>query len=812
VRIPLSWLRELVAVDLPAEQVADILTLGGLEVEAIEHPTGGTRGVVVAEVLEVARIEGSDKLHLVRVTDGSDTHEVVAGASNFRPGDRVPAALPGAVLPGGFEVGRRKLFGHVSNGMLASPRELGVGDDHAGIWVLDADAPLGADVSTLLDLDDPVLVLEVTPDRGYGLSVAGVARDVAALTGATLTLPEADAAPAVGPSGVAVVVADPARCRRFDARRLEGLEPRPAPAWAQRRLAAAGMRPISALVDATNIAMLETGHPAHAYDLDRLAGPRLEVRYARAGERLVTLDGVERACDPDDLVIADADGPVGFAGVMGGERTEVGPATRTVVLEVASFDPRAVLRTARRHQLLTEASKRFEKTVPAETVAWGAARCAHYLVAFGGGAVTGRDDVYPGPRSRPVIHLRPARARSVLGLDLDDAEQGALLERIACTVERADGALAVVPPAYRPDLEIEADLFEELARLHGYDNVPETVPASGQAGGRTPEDEAVRAVRRALAGGGWTEVLVLPFIGEADLEALELAAGDRRRQTIALVNPLSKEESALRTTLLPGLVRALRRNVNRQVGDVAVFEVGRCFLTPTDADPGAPGSPPHVDVDEVPLPAEPLTLGFAACGQFEAPRHDRAARPVDVYDVLGAVDLVRRALGRPALEAVPTEERPFHSGRAARLRLEGRDVGVVGELHPRIVAAFEVPPRTVVGEVRLDRIVGGGAQPAQPLAPSALPRARFDVAVLVAESVPAAAVEAAVRAGAGTRLSECRLFDVFRGPQIGAGRKSLAYALRLDDPERQLTDDDVSAAIEGVAAAVTRRVGGELRR
>lgn len=811
-RVPLSWLREVVEVDLGADEIAEVLTMGGLEVEAILRPTGGTRGVVVAEVVEVAPIEGSDKLHRAVVRDGREEHEIVAGASNFSAGDKVPAALPGAVLPGGLEIGRKTLFGHVSDGMLASQRELGVGDDHSRIWVLDADAPVGADVTEWLDLDDPVLVLEVTPDRGYGLSVVGVARDVAALTGAPLRVPAGDEAPDVGASGVPVEIDDPRRCRRFDARRLEGVAVRASPAWAQRRLAAAGMRPLSSIVDATNLAMLETGHPAHAYDLARLAGPRIEVRDARAGERLTTLDGVERACDPDDLVIADADGPVAFAGVMGGAGSEVGTETTTLLLEVASFDPRAVLRTARRHQLLTEASKRFEKTVPAETVSWGAGRCVHYLTAFGGGAVAGRDDTYPGESERPAIHLRPARARSVLGLGLTAPEQTRLLEAIACEVATRGEGLEVTPPAYRPDLVIEADLFEELARLHGYERVPETVPSSGRAGGRSPEDAAVREVRRALAGAGWTEVLALPFVAEEDAAALELPDGDRRRGAIALVNPLSKEESVLRTTLVPGLLRAVRRNVNRQVHELAVFEVGRCFLPPTDREPGASPGPPHADVDGIVLPAEPLVLGLAACGDFDEPRHDRPGRTADVYDLLGAADVVRLAVGLPPLEVVPSDERPFHPGRAARLRLDGRDVGALGELHPRVAAAFEVPARTLVGELRLDRITAGGVRPAEPAAPSALPGARFDVAVVVGEGVRAADVEAAVRAGAGERLTECRLFDVFRGAQIGEGRRSLAYRVRLDDPGVQLTDDDVAAAIERIAEQVAWRFGGELRR
>ena len=806
-RVPLSWLNEYVDPGLAPEALADLLTVGGLAVEGIHRPTAGTRGVVITEVLDAAKIEGSDKLHLVHVTDGSETHEIVCGASNYGPGDRVAAALPGAVLTGSFEIGRKKLFGHTSNGMLASARELGVGDDHAGIWILDQDAPVGEDLTDWLGLDDTVLELEITPDRGYALSILGIARDIAALTGAELRLPEVPEFTGGSDTGVPVLIEDASLCSRFDARRIEGVVQRRSPAHVQRRLVAAGMRPISAIVDATNLSMLETGHPAHAYDLQLLAGPRIEVRTAHAGETFTTLDGVERSCTDDDLVIADEEGLVGFAGAMGGERTEVSDATTTVLLEVASFNPARVLRTARRHQLLTEASKRFEKTVPAATVPFGAARCAQLITELAGGRVVARDDSGGDPAPPERIVLRPERARSLLGVDVSDDEQVALLAKIDCEADRDGDGFKVQPPPWRPDLRIEEDLYEEIARLYGYDRIAESVPSSGQVGGRSPRDEAVRAVRRAVATSGWSEALLLPFFAEGDVDALHLAAGDRRRDLITLVNPLSKEESALRTTLLPGLLRALRRNVNRQITDVAMFEVGRVFLPPTDDDPGAPGGPA-----DVALPAEPLMLALAASGNFEPARHDHQARAVDVYDLLGVVEVIRATVGLPAVEVVPTDEQPYHPGRAARLRLDGRDVGVVGELHPRVIAALELPERTVAGELRLDHLTAGGLQPARPQAQSALPGARFDVAVIVAADMPASRVEAVVHGAAGERVTSCVLFDVFSGSQVGEGRKSLAYALQLDDPERQLTDADVTEAIERIAAAVERDLGGQLRR
>lgn len=808
-RIPLSWLAEFV--DLTGttpEGLAETLTFGGLEVEAVRRPTSGTRGVVVAEVRAAAPVPGSDKLILVEAFDGQRSWEIVCGASNFGVGDRVPAALPGATLPGGLQIGAKRLMGVTSNGMLASARELGVGDDHRGIWVLDGDAPLGADLNEWLDLEDAVLDLEVTPDRGYALSLHGVARDIAALTGAALHLPEQEElANLDAPGAVPVTIDDPERCPRFTATLVEGVTVRPSPAVLQRRLAAAGMRPRSSVVDATNAAMLETGHPVHAYDRSQLAGPLLAVRDARHGEAVVTLDGVERRLDPDDLVIADAETVVGLAGVMGGAGTEVADTTTDVVIEVASFQPAAVLRTGRRHLLLTEASTRFEKGVPPETVPLGVSRCLELLTEVAGGRAVAATDAYPGRAERPVIRLRPERARRALGMPLADERQAGLLRAIACQVEPEGPALVVYPPVYRPDLRLEADLYEELARLEGYDKIPETVPASGTVGGRLPEHAARQAVRRVLAGAGWSEVLTFPFLGEDDIEALGLPAVDRRRRPVALVNPLSKEESVLRSSLLPGLARVLRRNVNRQTADVAIFEIGRVFLPPTAEDPGA-----DAGAEGGVLPAEPVALGLLACGAFAQARWDSPARPVDVADVVGAVDAACRAVGRGPVVVTATDERPFHPGRAARLTVAGTDIGVAGELHPRVVAALDLPPRTLGAELRLDRLVGDGIQPPRPSTPSPLPSLRLDVAVLVASEVPAGQVEQAVRAGAGEHLTACTLFDVFEGEQIGPGLKNLAYHLRLDDPVRQLTDADAQAVIDMIAAAVADRVGGTLRR
>ncbi len=805
-RVPLSWLHEFVDPGLEPEALADVLTNGGLEVEAILRPTAGTRGVVVAEVRSVQRLEGSERLQLVEAFDGQRAQEVVCGAANYVAGDRVAWAQPGAVLPDGLEIGRKQLFGVTSNGMLASMRELALGDDHAGIWVLEPDAPVGAALDEWLDLDDVVLDVKVNPDRGYANAVLGVARDVAALTGAELRTPD-EPPPTEGDPGVPVSIADPERCPRFDARSLADVTVRPSPAWLQRRLAAAGMRPRSNVVDATNYTMLELGNPIHAYDRALLAGPRIEVRTARAGETLLTLDGVERGLDPDDLLICDDDGPIALAGVMGGASTEINDGTRDVLLEVANFSAGTVLRSARRHKLFTEGSTRWEKMVPPETAPLAAARCAVLISELTGGQVTGVADHYPAPRTRPTIRLSPRRARSLLGLELGDEEQAALLEALDCAVTLADGRLDVVPPPWRPDLEQAADLCEELARLHGYEAVPERLPATGRAGRRSAEDDARNGVRRALAGGGWTEVVVQPFIAVDDLEAMGWDPEDPRRAPIALRNPLSRAESVLRTSLLPGLLRTLRYNANRGSADLRLFEVGRVFRRPTEAEPGAPGGPGGTV-----LPAEPQMLGLAACGQFEPARHDRPSRPADLYDLLGAFDLGRRVLGRTPFEVVPIASAPYHPGRAAQLILDGRSLGTVGELHPRLVTQLGLPERTLAGELRLDWLVAGGAAVARGFAPSALPALRFDVAVLVDDDVPAAAVERAVRGAVADRLTACELFDVYTGPSVGEHRRSLAYRIVLDDPVRQLEAADEAAAIAAIERRVEEEVGGRLRR
>ena len=804
-RVPVSWLYDYIDLDLSPEELADVLTIGGLEVDAVERPTTGARGLKVVEILSFAPVPKADKLSLVNAFDGEREWEIVCGAKNFSVGDRVPAALPGSTLPGGFEIGTKKLMGVTSNGMLASARELGVGEDHSGIWLLGDDAPVGADVTDWLDLEEAVLDIDLTPDRGYGASIWGLARDLHALTGADLRVPQLAGNPG-GNATVEVSLADGTGVRRWDGRGIEGVTIAASPPAVQKRLNLAGMRPISNVVDATNYAMLETGFPVHAYDRALLSGG-LVVRNAEPGEVLKTLDGVDRTLDAEDVVIADESGAIGLAGVMGGDATEINEGTTDLYVEVAAWDPVKVLRTGRRHHLYTEAKSRFERTVNTEWLPQGATRVADLITEWAGGTVVGGHDLEPIPDMPTPIRLRPARVRSLIGMDISADRQVELLESLGCTTEgEGEDERLVVPPPYRPDMRIEADLTEEVARLFGYDNIEPRVPSTGRSGRRSPEDLAALDIRRALAGGGWTEVLQYPFIADEDLVALGLDDEDPRRRTIKLVNPLSKEESVLRTTLLPGLLATVRRNVNRQNTDLALFETGHVFVPPGDGHVALDGGPSGVE-----LPAEPDHVALIACGAFEAGRHDNDARPVEFADVMGAVELIRRTVVADDLRVERTHEMPFHPGRAARVFFGDTEVGVVGELHPRVCKAFEVPERTVAAELRLDVIVDGGANLPTAVMPSPLPGLRFDVAVLVDVAVDHATVRDVVASAAGERLSSIDLFDVFTGEQLGEGKKSLAFSLLLDDPETQLTDTEEAAAIERIAEAV-EAMGGQLRR
>ncbi|MEV4557996.1 phenylalanine--tRNA ligase subunit beta [Kitasatospora sp. NPDC049285] len=833
-RVPLSWLREYV--DLPAGEtgrdVAARLVRAGLEVETVEQLGTDIKGpLVVGEVLSIEELSGFKKpirhcfVNVGAANGTGEPQEIVCGATNFQVGDKVVVILPGGVLPGPFPISARQTYGHTSAGMICSARELGMGDDHNGIIVLPPEFEPGTDAIELLQLADEVLDIAVTPDRGYCLSMRGVAREAAAAYGLPLADPALLDVPPANAYGYLVKVADPVGCDRFVARTVTGVDPAAkSPIWLQRRLQKAGIRPISLTVDITNYVMLEVGQPLHAYDRGRVDGP-IQVRRATEGETLTTLDGVKRKLSAEDLLICDNTGPIGLAGVMGGASTEIldpvvdaetGAVTGTteVIIEAAHFEPVAIARTAKRHKLPSEASKRFERGVDPEAARAAAQRAVDLLVLIAGGtAEAGVTDI-----------AAPHPVRTItIDADLPDRVAGAVygretvarrLQEVGCTVAGAD-VLEVTPPSWRPDLTDPYDLAEEVIRLEGYDNVPARMPTVPPGRGLTEAQRFHRRVGVALAGAGYVEINAYPFVGEAAFDGLGLDADDARRRTVKLVNPLNDAEPALRTTLLPGLLGALRRNVGRGNTDLALFETGTVFL-PKDEHKVAPRLP----VDRRPseeqlaelnaaLPHQPRRVAVALTGERIPSGWWGKGAPAGWADAVEAARTVAAAAG-VELTVRQAQYAPWHPGRCAELLVGDEVIGHAGELHPRVIKALHLPERTSAMELDLDLLFEDGRRVSGPPV-SAYPVATQDVALIVDAAVHTADVEAALRDGAGELLESLRLFDVFTGEQAGAGKKSLAYTLRFRATDRTLTADEASAAREAAVAVAAERTGAVLR-
>jgi phenylalanyl-tRNA synthetase beta chain len=798
-RVPLSWLADHVDVDVPAATLADRLTFAGIEIETVHRVGDDLAGILTARVLEVTPHPDADRLVLVRVDAGGEDRSVVCGARNFAPGDLVPWAAPGAKLPGGIEIGRRKVRGVWSDGMLASARELGVFDDHAGILVLPPDTPVGVDAVEAVELRDTVLDVKTAPNRGDILSMRGIAREVALLLGKELkpldlTVPEAGPAAATLAS---VAVEDVEGCPLYAARVIQGLDAsRPSPLWIARRLYLYGQRPLGAVVDVTNYLLLDQGQPLHAFDLDLVPGRRIVVRRAADGETLRTLDGRERALTAQDTVITSGEQVLALAGIMGGEDTEVRPGTSDVLLESAHFPPAAVRRTMRRLGMSTEGGQRWARGVDpagAEPVCDQAAR---FMAELAGGTVAaGRLRAGPGVPERAAIRLDWARSAERLGAPADPEFAAAHLRNYGCRTEVADRrTVLAVPPSWRFDLEIWADLEEEVARGWGYDQLPATLPGA-TGGGLSAAQRLRRQAREVLAGVGVTEVQTLPFLSQAALDRLGLPAGDPRRETLRLANPLSEEAPELRTTLLPGLAEAAARNLARGLDGVAVYELGAVFLAHRMEE----------------LPDEPLTLGVVLAGQAPIGRHDDPRRPFDFADAKGAVEGLVAALGVPGVGFRAEEPPPFHPGRCAAVLLEGRPVGLLGQLHPRVAAAFELPAAAFAVELELGPLLAAVPRMRPAATPSPYPELSFDVAFLVPPGVAASRLEEVLREAGGDLLARLELFDAYQGPPLPPGHRNLAYRVALQAADRTLTDADGAATRDRMAALAAERLAAVLR-
>jgi phenylalanyl-tRNA synthetase beta chain len=826
VKAPVSWIRDYVDLpaDLTADQIAARLTALGLKLEAIEKPGDQIRGpLVVGRVLSMEPEPQKNGKTIewcqVDVGEANGTGEpqgIVCGAHNFAPGDLVVVILPGGVLPGDFEITARKTYGHLSAGMICSARELGLGEDHEGIIVLPPDAgEPGVDARDVLGLREEVIEFEINPDRAYALSLRGIAREAALGFDAAYTDPAARDVPEANNDGYPVVIDDPEGCPVFVARTVTGFDPSaPTPEWMVQRLAQCGQRSISLAVDVTNYVMLELGRPIHGYDADKLSGP-IRVRRAVEGERLTTLDGVDRKLSPEDLVVTDDSGIIGLGGVMGGETTEMSGTTTNVLVEAAHWDAVSMFRTGKRHKLTSEAGKRNERGVDPAITAAAADRVVELLVAHGGGtAVPGVTVVGQAPPREPIA-LPPDLPARVTGMDIPDELTVLHLTAVGCSVDASSAPLSVVPPTWRPDITDPYDLVEEVARIVGYDQVPSVLPREAMGRGLTRTQRLRRRIGHSLAGAGCVEVVGFPFVGDADFDRLGLAADDRRRRTVRLANPLSSEEPAYTTTLLPGLLEAAARNLGRGAPGVALFETG------TVAFPVDRGPTPIYGVDWRPsddelakmlstIPEQPLHLAVVLAGERERSGWWGEGRQAGWSD---AIALVRRLADELSVtvEVRSAAYAPWHPGRCAALVVDGAALGHAGELHPQVCRAVGVPARTAAVEIDLDLLMASAPEVVSGPRFSTFPVAKEDVALVVADSVTSAEVEAALREGAGDLLESVRLFDVYTGAQVGEGRKSLAFALRFRAPDRTLTEAETGAARDAAVAVAAERCGAVQR-
>ncbi|WP_338694614.1 phenylalanine--tRNA ligase subunit beta [Streptomyces sp. Q6] len=834
-RIPLSWLREYV--DLPASETGrDVqakLVSAGLEVETVEQLGAGLKGpLVVGQVLTIEELEGFKKpirfctVDVGQANGTGEPQEIVCGARNFAVGDKVVVVLPGAVLPGDFAIAARKTYGRTSHGMICSTDELGMGDDGThGIIVLPPEHEAGTDAIELLELVDEVLDIAVTANRGDCLSLRGVARETAIAYGLPLRDPALLDVPAPNADGYPVRISDPMGCDRFTARTVTGLSPEArSPIWLQRRLQKVGMRPISLAVDVTNYVMMELGQPLHAYDRSLVQGS-IGVRRAEQGEKLTTLDGAQRVLDAGDLVITDDRGAIALAGVMGGADTEIADheetaGTTDVVIEAAHFDAVSIARTARRHKLSSEASKRFERGVDPQATSAAAQRAVDLLVLLAGGTAEPGVTEVIAPSAPHTITIPADHPDKVAGVAYGRETVVRRLQEVGCDAYGQD-TLTVSVPSWRPDLTDANDLAEEVIRLEGYENLPSTLPRPPAGRGLTERQRLHRRAGRALAGAGYVEALTYPFLSEGVFDQLGLPADDARRRVVKLINPLSDEEPALRTTLLPGLLAALRRNDGRGSHDLALFETGLVFR-PT----GQESVPARLPVDRRPtdeeiagldasLPAQPRRAAVVLAGAREQAGWWGKGRPADWADAVEAARLLAREAG---IELTVSGDRhePWHPGRCAALHvdIDGTRTlaGHAGELHPRVVKALNLPERTCAMELDLDVLERAGTGPLQAPRISTYPVATQDVALVVDKTVPAADVEKVLREGAGELLESLRLFDVYENAeQLGADKKSLAYALRFRAGDRTLTVDEASAARDAAVALAAERTGAVLR-
>jgi phenylalanyl-tRNA synthetase beta chain len=792
--VSLSWLKEFVDIDEDAKTIAEGLTMSGSKVEGIKSYGKEISNVVVGQIVSLEKHPNADKLWVGIVDIGSEKLQIVTGAENIKAGDYIPVALHGATLPGGVKIKRSKLRGVESQGMMCSAEELGLDESllpeyqRNGIFILPP-LPLGMDINEALQLKDDVLEFEITPNRPDCLSVVGIARETAATFRKSFRMPEIRVTEVEEPNPARVTIEAPDLCYRYVARVVKNVKIGPSPIWMQVRLLKAGIRPINNVVDVTNYVMLELGQPLHAFDLDKVKNKHIIVRRARDGEKLVTLDGKERILDSSMLVIADEEKAIGLAGVMGGENTEITDSTVNILIESANFKGSNIRHTSKKLGLRSEASARFEKGLDPEITVLACERAAQLMEKYCGGEVLkGIVDEYPKPMGRTVLTVRPDRINKFLGTNLATSEMIEILRSLEFEVVEKGEELEIKVPHFRKDVTMEADIAEEIARLYGYNNIEDSLMKNAQTtlGSLTKEQQLEEKAREVLLACGLNEIVTMSFMGERDLDRINVPKDSVLRKAVKIINPLGEEQSLMRTTLLPFMLNVAYTNYSRKVGEFRAFEISRVFL------------PKELPLKELPEEVKTISLGMYG-------------KEVDFYTIKGVIEELLEVMGIVDVEYVRAEEPSYHPGRSAKILFGEEVLGVFGEVHPDVLENYDLPVRVYAGELNLDKIIkfANVDKKYNPL--PKYPAVERDIAVVVDEDLFVAEVEEVIKEAGRGFVEKTALFDVYKGPNIPEGKKSVAFSIWYRSYEKTLTDEEVNEVHARIVKALEEKLGAKLR-
>lgn len=795
--VPINWLKEYVDIETDIDNLAEVLTMSGTMVERVLETGQVIDKVVVGKVKEIKPHVNADKLVLGIVDVGDRQVQIVTGAKNVKAGDFIPVALDGAMLPGNVEIKAGKIRGEDSEGMMCSAMELALDLDELpaeqkeGIYILEGEYKPGTDIRKVLKLDEKVLDVDITTNRPDCLSMIGVAREVGAVFKTPYRMPNIRIKrekSSIKDYLKGVTIEEPDMCFRYLIRVIDNIVIKPSPQWMQKRLMQAGMRPINNIVDITNYVMLELGQPMHAFDLEKVRGKKIIVRRASEGERIVTLDGKERVLAEDDLVIADEKEPVGIAGVMGGEYSEITQETRTILLESATFYGYSVRRTSKKLGLWSEASFRFIRGVYQDLARIASDRAAMLMEELGAGEIVeGVMDVYPEPQEPRCIGVNIDRVNRLLGIELPAKDMKDMLERLEMKVKINKGVLNITVPTFREDVQMEHDVAEEVARLYGYNNIPKTIMSGNWVlGKKSPREKLTDTMRDVLCGCGLYEISTYSIESPLVFDKIRLPKGDSLRKTVIIQNPLGEEYSIMRTTLLPAMLNVIQLNYNRDNEGIGFYEIAPRFLP--DGRAALKG-----------LPEERLTIGLGIYGDE------------DFYSIKGRVETLLRELGVTEYEFERTQNPSYHPGRTARVLIDGKNLGIIGEIHPDVVKAYGIGQRVYAGELDFDLLMDrtGDLTTYSPL--PKFPSVNRDIALIVDKDVMTGAIEKAIRKAGGDLVEDIKLFDIYTGSQIPEGKKNIAYSLILRSSEKTLTEQEAGVVMEKILKELKDQVGAVLR-